>query len=225
MNRNAFLIRVEQDAIFVDNKKIANAADIAKQDSLAVEALRKALESKKDTSKKCQIKIDSEQSYKVLYKTASACKLAGYTDVGLTSKINEEDYAQSFSLERLQDSLEKLRNAPKGPPPDPGPGSLSLHVVINENYFQIFALGGSLPKIFHNENLDSAYSELESLLIAIHNRFRDESPDADVGCIKDSGNIKISNVIPVMQRLKTAGFTEIDLSICNPDDFFDDVCE
>jgi hypothetical protein len=45
--------------------------------------------------------------------------------------------------------------------------------VINENYFQILARGGFFPKIFHNENLDSAYSELESLLIVIHNRLRE----------------------------------------------------
>ncbi|MDR0515584.1 MAG: biopolymer transporter ExbD [Fibromonadaceae bacterium] len=212
-DQNAYLIRVEQDAVFVGNKKVANTNDVAKQDSFLVEALHKALqalESKKDTSKNCQIKIDPEQSYNVFYKIANTCKLSGYTKFSIISKINGEDYTQFFSLNNKEETF--FKNF-EGPPFEVGILVRNLTVVIDKDYFEIRALGGHSPKIFHKENLDFAYNELANLLIKVHNLTKDSYFDGGIGYIEANNDIKISNLIPVMHGFRTAGVTTINLLV------------
>jgi len=202
-DQDAYLIRVEQDAVFVENKKIANTVDIAEQDSFFVDTLQKALESRKDTSKNCSIKIDPEQSYDVLFKIASTCNTAGYTNLSIVSKINGEDDIQPFSL---NDTSNTSRC-----------GGLDLYVAIDEDTLEIWARGGSLPKIYRKANPDSAYNELVNSLIMVREHFIKFGytkliAQCAVNIIADY-DTKISNIIPVMRIIKTTGFTEINLRI------------
>jgi biopolymer transport protein ExbD len=219
-DQDAFFIRVEQDGVFVGNKKVANVADVAKQDSFLVEALHKELESKKDTSQNCQIKIDPEQSLNVFYKVATTCYVSGYTNTSIMYRINEEDYIQPFSL----NDIYYIRCDPYYPYPN-FDECLHLAVRINGAYLEVWKGGGTLPEIFYKENPDSAYDELTNQLNYILGFYKDppHPPDRDVGMIIGQDNIEISNIIPVMHRLRTAGFTEISLQIYNKQTEFNSV--
>jgi hypothetical protein len=214
-DQGAFLIRVEQDGVFVGNKKVANTADVAKQDSFLVEVLHKALESKKDTSKNCQIKIEPEQSLNVLYKVATTCYVSGYTNTSIVSRINGEDYTQPFSSNNIDDIKCNPYKGEEIIPPYYD-DCLRLWVsigIIDEDSLEIGIKGGSLLKIFYKENPDSAYDELASQLVKLYNHPVNDGPDRDVVRIFFEENTKISNIIPVMHRLRTTGFTEINLRL------------
>jgi biopolymer transport protein ExbD len=213
-DQNIFLIRVEQDAIFVNNKKIANTADVAKQDTFVVEALKNVLENKKDTSKKVLIQVDPEQSYDVFFKVATTCGYSDFTDVSIITKINGNDYSESISMSKREKT---------GEIPELEPQCLCLSVLIAEDCLRIWARGTFLPNIFHKENLDSIYDKLSEHLITIYNHFIDDYL-SDIGYIGADSDVKISNVIPIMHRLRTAGPTKIKLTqpfvIECKDDFF-----
>jgi biopolymer transport protein ExbD len=206
--QDSYIIRVEKDAIFFGKKKIANTADVASQDSLFVEALRKAFESKKDTSKSCQIKIDPELSYDVLYKIATTCRSSDRTDISIVYKIDEENYDIPFSVYGWGEFYKIVFPEPYLMPDDNG--NLDLAIDIDDDYFEIWARGGTLPKMFFNENLDSSCNELSSALIKIHNRFGN-SPFYVLEDIHAHKDIKISFVILAIHSLRSAGFTQINL--------------
>jgi hypothetical protein len=107
--------------------------------------------------------------------------------------------------------------------------NLDLGLLINENYFEIWAYGGSLPKIFykeegenlwvlHRESEDdpgkieyrSAYEELAEWLFKIHKRF-DSSPDINQIIIAPEKDVLFSKtgenkIINVAKTAVNAGF-------------------
>ena len=149
-----------------------------------VDALENALEVQKDTSTKVLIQIDQEQSYSVLYNIVKACDYFGYADI----KVNSEPIF-------LQSRLE---------PEDASTISLSVH--INKDYLEIWARKKKAFIIFHKENSDSSYGELANKLIMIRERFID-SPDINLMRIYAEGDVKISDIIPVMRTIRTLGFS------------------
>jgi biopolymer transport protein ExbD len=209
-DQETYLIKVEQDAVFVENKKVANTADIAKQDSFLVEALQKALESRKDTSKNCQIKIDPEQSYNVLFKIVHTCDYFDFTNADIITEINGEKHTESIFLPKKRKTenyfeLDCTR-------------CLDLGIDFAEDYFLLSARGSS-EYLFYNENLDSAQDELSKKITVLYNRFIDVYKNSDDGCINSFydvyisalDNTKVSNVIPIIQKLKAVGSTKIIL--------------
>jgi hypothetical protein len=208
---DTYLIRVERDAVFVENKKIANTVDIAKQDSFLVEPLHKALESRKDTSKNCQIKIDPEQSYNVLFKIVRTCNISDFTNADIITEINGEKHTESIFLPKIrkpEDYFELDCTV-----------CLDLAVSFAENYFRLTTARGSSKYLFYNENLDSAHDELSKEITVLYNRFIDVYKNSDDGCINSFydvyiqalDNTKVSNIIPIIQKLKAVGSTKIIL--------------
>jgi len=206
-DQETYLIRVEQDAVFVENKKIANTVDIAKQDSFLVEPLQKALESRKDTSKNCQIKIDPEQSYDVLYKIANTCNTAGYTNLSIASKTNGENEVLPFFLEcpetnwrcRTEEKTEESSRY----------CYYCIHFAMDIDGDTLYAIsrGSYIFKMFYKENLDSAIAELAERVIPLVDSFNRDF----VYIYGDNDDTKISNIIPVMHKLRTSGFTKMNL--------------
>jgi len=86
--------------------------------------------------------------------------------------------------------------------------NLNLSVIVTEDYLEIWARGGSLPKLFHKDM--QANDELARSLILIHNRFKD-SPDSDSITISVVGDMKNSDITPIIQKAKAAGFVKINL--------------
>jgi biopolymer transport protein ExbD len=200
--QDSSIIRVEKNAIFLGNKKIANTADVASQDSLLVEALHKAFESKKDTSKSCQIKIDPELSYGVLYKIANTCKLSGYADFGIVYKIDGEDYDLPFFMDAPCDTYYGV-----------GERYMAIAVEIEENSFEFWLrYGGYSSRKFNNKNLDSAYNEITEFLIRFSNNLhKNEGAGYRRIVIVSNINAKVSHAISIMHKLKETGFNQIHL--------------
>jgi len=161
-------VRVEMDAIFVDNKKVVNTADIAEQEGLTIEALDTVLKAKRLEEKKknkeltdeIQMQIDPNQSYSMLFKTMATFSSSGFTNISFTSKINGKKYTEKINLPERGDFydanpdpcsngssnlLKALAIRRRIKPPDEN--CLNLTVSIGEDSLEIWARGGSLPKI------------------------------------------------------------------------------
>jgi len=218
-DQDTFLIKVEQDWVFVDNKKVANTADIAEQDSLWVDSLYKALVNRKVTSKDCQIKIEPEQRYDI----ANTCRVSGYTNLSIVSKTNGEDEVLPFFLNCTKyNEYRYCENEEKEESRYP-----YLSIVFYDDSLYLTASGGTvylganrdILGIFYKENLDSACEKLVSSLTMIQEGFFKDY----TGINKDSTGInvvdiagsyhdmKVSYIIPLMHKLKAAGPTKINL--------------
>jgi biopolymer transport protein ExbD len=207
-------IRVEPDAIFVDNKKVANTADVEKQDTLLVEGLNHALRNKalenreknKENYGKIEVQFEPNQSYDMLYKIMATCGFSGAIDISIVSKINGKKYTESVNFPERSNISE-----PFGKRFEINPNELSLTLSIDKEYFEIWARGRSFPKISTINSMDSAYDELAKILVRIHNRFIN-SPDVDKVIIIAEDDTKISYVIRAMHIARISGFFKINLA-------------
>ena len=91
----ALVVVVDSKAILVDNEKVAETPDVAKQDSLLVAGMIPVLEKKREEEKKAAlahgnepdaagrvvVQLDKNSSYDVMYKVMASCGWAGYTNV------------------------------------------------------------------------------------------------------------------------------------------------
>jgi len=151
---NVLLIKVEQNIIFADNNKITSTTSVYNQDGLIIEPLMKALKSKgKTTDSKCQIQIEPNQSYDVLFKIIATCGTSGYTDVNLITKIDGKNYNEPIMLSKIDDKPKIKKYSDED--------YLNLTTAIGEDFIEIWARGGSLPKIFHNKEMQALWKESE----------------------------------------------------------------
>jgi len=148
-------IEVTRDIISVDGEKIVKTATVSEQDSAFVEKLYDVLQSKREIVKdnKAQIQIDPNIGYNVFFKIMTTAYVAGYTDIGYTSKINGNNHTERVNLPE--------RNART---PESSENDLNLTVDISDSYIEIWARGGSLPKIFYKECQDGTTTKLCALL-------------------------------------------------------------
>jgi len=106
--------------------------------------------------------------------------------------------------------------------PDASPSDykdLHLNVIISNDYFQIWANGDSLPKIFFTG--DAAYFKLAESLKALHKKYID-SPDVDAVTILVTGDIDFGKIAKVMDRAGDVGFVKIGpLAKVNEEEFIE----
>ncbi|MDR0515759.1 MAG: fibrobacter succinogenes major paralogous domain-containing protein, partial [Fibromonadaceae bacterium] len=139
-NEQELKIEVTQDIISVNGKKIAKTSTVAKQDSLLIGTLYDELQSKRKTIKnnKAQIHSDPNMYYDVFFKIITTVGFSGFTDISYTSKVNGKYHTQNINLpEKGTRSIQ------------PSDNNLNLTVAISKDYLEIWARGGSLPKIFY----------------------------------------------------------------------------
>jgi len=233
-NAEKFRIKVEPNAIFVDGKEIAKTDAVAKQDTLLVKALDVVLRNKREAEiaefKKTNKEPDAQSfvmlqfapniSYEVLFKIMANVGVSGYTNLRLTSKINGKHYTESLYLPERGDFVGDNRLPCKnfslldklmGVKPDRNENCLKLTLMINKEYFEIWANGNSLPKIPVVNPIDSTYSELKKALTPLRSRFIN-SPDVDEIIIVANGDMEISYIIQAMHIAGTVGFSKKNLS-------------
>jgi TonB family protein len=186
-NYRTLFIRVDSNAIFIDNEKIANTI-----------ALKNALLSEKEVYKKCHIQIDPYQNKNALVNIMNICNCRGYTDISIASKINEKDYYESIDLVSgcggLGGCLKKsdLAIAIYG----------NNEIDIKTNY-ELLSIKGKRG--------DYDYDELTKKLVMIKNRFKD-SLNADSVFIYADGGVEISHLITTMYKVKISGFPKRHLT-------------
>ena len=192
-------IRVEPHAIYIAEKEITRTAAVAKQDNFIVEALDTILRNKKEAAL-VLIQIEPSVSYGVLFKIVTTIGALGYTDVNITTRINEKHDTEGVYLPKIYD--------PFG---DTDENSLKLNVGIYKDYFEIWAGGNSLSRIPVVKPIYFTYEELAKTLAEIRNSFIN-SPDIDKIIIFGEDNMRISNIIQAMQVAEAAGFSKKNLS-------------
>ena len=192
-------IRVEPHAIYIAEKEITRTAAVAKQDNFIVEALDTILRNKKEAAL-VLIQIEPSVSYGVLFKIVTTIGALGYTDVNITTRINDKHDTESVYLPKV---LEPFGDADEN--------NLKLSVGIYKDYFEIWAGGNSLPKIPVVKPINFTYEELASTLAEVRNRFIN-SPDIDKIIIFGEDNMKILNIIQAMHVAEAAGFSKKNLS-------------
>jgi len=189
-----FRIKVEPNAIFVDGKEIAKTDSVANQDSLFVEGLSVVLRNKREAEiaefKKTNKEPDDQSFvmvqfapnviYEVMFKIMANLGASGYTNIRFTSKINGKSYTESLDLperselfggNRLPCQALSFVEILAGVP-EPKENCLRLTLMVNKEYFEIWANGDSLPKIPIVNPIDSSYSELAKALAPLRNRFK-----------------------------------------------------
>jgi len=155
-------IKIDKNSIYVESKKVANTVDVAKQDTLFIEALFEVLKNKKKST--LQIYTEPNIKYNVLYKVAATGFLCGFTDILFTTKTNGKYYTEKINL-----SLAGINffdnSASDNVDNSASDNALNLTVGLAKNFIEIWARGGSLPKIFYKECKDSkGNTELCTLL-------------------------------------------------------------
>jgi biopolymer transport protein ExbD len=234
-------IKIEPDAIFVDEEEIAKTTAVAKQDTLLIEALDIVLKNKREVEKaeflKANKKFEEQVSlvlvqiapnieFNVLFKITATSGASGYTNVHFTSKINGKNYTEIINLPERSDmfgdnrqpcqdygvrGMAAMLTGIKEVLPEPSENCLKLTLAISKEYFEIWAGGNSLPKIPIVNPIDSSYGELAKTLDSIRNRFID-SEDNDKIVILADDDMKISNIIQAMHIAGTVGFSKKNLS-------------
>ena len=209
------LIKVESNAIFIDNNKIANTTDVARQEDILINELSDILREKKDASDKCQIQIDPNQRYNVLFKIMATCGSSGYTDVHFISTINGKKHTEQIAFPKQRTQSEQNKGISN---------NFNLIVSLTENYIEVRAgeedvlsmilqnKGSVLNKIFHNEEGNSAYDELKKTLVKIHERSINASEANSIIILSVNDN-KVSKILSTMRIAREAGFHNINLSI------------
>jgi biopolymer transport protein ExbD len=201
-------IRIGPQAIFVNNKKVANTADVEKRDTLLIEGLdhalrNKALENKeknKRVNEKIEIQVDTNQSYDIPFKVITTVSMSGFTDISIASKINGKKYTEFI------DSSER-----SGPHRIINPDDLELYVFIDEGHFEIWVRRHSF-RILAVKPIDSVYDVFAKVLAIINSHFRGSS-DVNKIMIIAYGDMKISNIIQAMHAAEVSGFTKKQLAI------------
>jgi biopolymer transport protein ExbD len=135
-------IKIDKNAVFLENKKISKTSDVAEQDSLLIEAFVNALKDKPKST--AQIQVDPSISYNIFYKITATLGFSGYNEIRFTSKINEKNYTESVDLPKKFEKT-NLQNRNKCEK------CLDLAVILTDSYIEIWARGGALPKIFFND--------------------------------------------------------------------------
>jgi biopolymer transport protein ExbD len=205
-------IRIGPQAIFVNNKKVANTADVEKQDTLLIEGLghalrNKALENREkniDTREKIEIQFEPNQSYDMLYKIMSTTGAFGFTDISIAYKINGKKYTESVDLP------ERSSEPSFGPHRIINPDDLELSVFIDDGYFEIWMRGHSF-RMLAVKPIDSTYDAFAKVLAIIHNHFTGSS-DVNKIMIIAYDDMKISNIIQAMYAAEVSGFTKKQLA-------------
>jgi len=190
-------IRVEPGAIYVAGNEITKTVAIAKQDTLMIEALDSLLRNKREKAL-VFVQIEPSVTYGVLFKIVTTIGALGYTDVNITSRINDKNDTESVYLPKISD-------------PFGGNNCLKLTVGIYKDYFEIWAGGSSLPKIHIVNPIRFTYEELAMNLADVRSRFIN-CPDIDEIIIFGEDDTKILNIIQAMHVADTIGFNKKNLS-------------
>jgi biopolymer transport protein ExbD len=189
---SAIRIKIDKNAVFLENEEVINTADLAMQNEMFIEVLYYALKNKSKPATQAQIFIDPDISYNVFYKVLANSGFSGYTDIYITTKINGKYYAEIINL----------------PAPPSNDNDLNLLAVLSKDYIEISARGDSLSKISSKDSDD----EITEKLTQIRKRFID-LPGASNIAILAHNDIDISKVMLLMQRARAIGFTKINLAI------------
>jgi TonB family protein len=144
-DKDTLLIIIEQNAILVDNKKIANTADVAEQAPLIIEALKNTLKNKKE--KNIQIQITPDQSYDVLFKVVVTCHSFS-TNISIISQIEGKNYNETILL--------------------PNANLEFTYIVISKKGRRICLSGGYLPTL----HTHSDYYWFTNSLTTLYNHIR-----------------------------------------------------
>jgi len=136
-------IKIDKNSIYVGKKKVASTADVAEQDSMLVEKLAKELENKKESM--VQIYTEPDVKYGVLGRATATSYFLGFKDIVVTTKANGKDYNIPLPIKK---DTKKDNNYNED-------NALNLIVNLAETNIEIWARGGSLPKIFYKECKDS----------------------------------------------------------------------
>jgi biopolymer transport protein ExbD len=159
-------IEVMQDIISIDGKKIAATATVAERDSFFIKELYDALQNKRKIVKNnnAQIHIDQNINYDVFFNIIVTAVVSGYTDISYTSKANGKNHTENIEFENIDFPKKNTKPLDSKTEND----YLHLALLIHKDHLEIWARGGSLPKIFYKEckegktiNLCALYKESE----------------------------------------------------------------
>jgi len=182
-------IKIDKNSIYVEKEKIANTA---------IDTLAKILKNKKKST--VQIQAEPDVKYEILYDVVSTLANSGFTDILFTTKANGKYYTEKIYTPTKRTAHND---------------DLNLMISMAKDYIEIWAKGGVLPKIFYEEYKDSthsAYDELAKTLKMVRDRFID-APDANNVSVIPDQDTDVSKVILLLNRAKTAGFTNITLAM------------
>jgi len=217
-------IKITQDVISVDGRTVVETATVAEQDGLVIEALKNALQNK---SRSANIQIDQNINYNIFSKVIATVSASGYIDINYASEVNGKNHIENINFQGGNNSSESSDN------------NLNLTVAISQEYLEIWARGGSLPKVFHKECHDgktlnlcalhkeseedpgkilmSVYSKRDSAYIDSNNEFIEEinliQPGATVATLSKYSSRKLAcgQTAPGVEDICTNGKLAVTL--------------